>query len=96
MIARDTIIHHYGSQSMRALGEQFHVVNRRNEQFFIPAMRWHLQERAHTVWTQEDLVYIPKDFRLLLHPCFAIPNYSLGTGRMLSSTVHLSAYAVKG
>ncbi|WP_314590925.1 glycosyltransferase family 2 protein [Paenibacillus terrigena] len=35
MIARDTFIHHYGSQSMRALGEQFQVVNRRNEQFFI-------------------------------------------------------------
>ncbi|WP_028546990.1 glycosyltransferase family 2 protein [Paenibacillus taiwanensis] len=34
VVARDTFIHHYGSQSMRALGDQFQVVNDKNAAFF--------------------------------------------------------------
>lgn len=34
IIARDTFIHHHGSQSMKALGNQFHEVNERNASFF--------------------------------------------------------------
>lgn len=34
IIARDTFIHHHGSQSMKALGSQFQEVNDRNASFF--------------------------------------------------------------
>jgi len=34
IIARDTFIHHFGSQSMKELGTQFHAVNERNQMFF--------------------------------------------------------------
>lgn len=34
VIARDTFIHHFGSQSMRELGTQFYEVNQRNQNFY--------------------------------------------------------------
>lgn len=34
IIARDSFIHHHGSQSMRALGHQLHEINERNAAFF--------------------------------------------------------------
>ncbi|MFC5702246.1 glycosyltransferase family 2 protein [Cohnella faecalis] len=42
VIAEDTFIHHYGSISMKALGEQFMVVNNRNESYF--SDKWHSPE----------------------------------------------------
>ncbi|WP_379345420.1 hypothetical protein [Paenibacillus sp. GCM10027629] len=50
------------------------MVNRRNEQFFIPVMRWHLQERAHTVWTQEELGLYPEGLPIIAPPLFRNPE----------------------
>ncbi|MGZ9585257.1 glycosyltransferase family 2 protein [Paenibacillus marinisediminis] len=70
VIARDTFIHHYGSQSMRDLGAQFDHVNNRNAMFFSakwgnPAdwinrmRRWTINERGETVVHHRAQQYFP-------------------------------------
>ncbi|MFC4596964.1 glycosyltransferase family 2 protein [Cohnella hongkongensis] len=50
VMAQDTFIHHFGSVSMKALGDRFQEVNDRNEQYFIEKWRnpeeW-IRQAAH-------------------------------------------------
>ncbi len=58
VMAQDTFIHHFGSVSMKALGDRFQEVNDRNQQYFMD--KWHdpyewiQQVRRQPVWTQES------------------------------------------
>jgi hypothetical protein len=67
VIARDTFIHHYGSVSMKALGEQFVQVNDHNLQFYME--KW---------GNPQELVYRAKEsIRLRAGGAELVP---LGTG----------------
>ncbi len=39
VMAQDTFIHHFGSVSMKALGDRFHEINNRNQSYFME--KWH-------------------------------------------------------
>ncbi|WP_372632117.1 glycosyltransferase family 2 protein [Cohnella sp.] len=56
VMAQDTFIHHFGSVSMKALGDRFQEVNDRNQQYFMDKWRnpyeWIQQVRSQLALTQ--------------------------------------------
>jgi GT2 family glycosyltransferase len=68
VIAQDTFIHHFGSVSMKALGDQFQEVNDRNQLYFID--KWHNPHQwIHNVRHHPDLQQGP-----LAHSAFYYPE----------------------
>jgi GT2 family glycosyltransferase len=68
VIADDTFIHHFGSVSMKALGDRFQEVNERNHLYFMD--KWHNPNQwVHNVRQHPDLQQGP-----LAHSAFYYPE----------------------
>ncbi|WP_195572162.1 glycosyltransferase family 2 protein [Paenibacillus sp. 1001270B_150601_E10] len=87
MIARDTFIHHVGSQSMKALGDRLQEVNDKNAAFF--SAKW---ANAHD-WVNRVRSNLAREERGVLRAQSFYPSHIAVTG--LSDTIYWVEHGTK-